>query len=1164
MRKILGLLLLLLLLFHVSPSYSQSDNTIERLDKVKVLFDSKDYDRAISEIDSYLNSSLSIKDSLYIEFLEYKFLCYNWKHQNTEGLPVLLDAISICESFQKDSRQLCALYRRYLRIFTAQKTVAQSLDYAHKLLSSRFFSYSDYQLYGTCIEKFCIDTDYDKKTAFLNEENEFVTKANKKYLQAFFLYEKGKVLSEKSWGNATFFESEEAISSSLEILKAAVESLDNSNDQQIALYCNWATEKAIELLLDKGAYKSAAIYCEKRLAALSKYWQQWNLETPWEDHAGMKNFAHSKIGAFTEYEETLESLQDYSSIAKLCKQIISSEAFGILKDDQKIYISKVYFNALEEIGTDQTMIEQIKDSISASFDFGLPLYVDIESDVEERLRLLFSSGDYNETSFLSTIVGWSYINDDFYEVCDYLAENKYYTLLEKYAYNKYNEYIIDTDKIIAEQIIFDENKYNFNDLTSIQKQLAADRETWHYANLGSECWKSLYYIAKACFLQDKFNEAIFWQKYLIDILSCECSLTNAKRDEFYKYGNTNNLICEYLKTEIDQIFILAKYQISDHQYDNAYQTLKKVLSLNEQYLSFRMAVSDTDIRYSVWEQNCDIYYKIFESITESALTYTPFREILFRSSYVLNDYMISYGNSIRKAVYSTTQKSLLSSLEKMTIAERGIEDLHYSASSDKANDLKHWTEIYDRERGFLESALGLENHTSLLHFSLDEVKQNLHENEVFVSFISVPKDTADINHEILRIEKIINATSENNYVGNFVFNDDIYALVLRHNWEFPLLIKTGDVSDLYNKKEDNEGAWYTLYMEDSDIDSIHNQTKYFDLFWKNIVESAKIREGESILFVPCNVMNRIAIEYVPYDTEKRMNEAFDMYRLTTPRSVINRIDNLLSNCKFSVIGILNYSSQHSPKRTESFSEKRNTSAFALIDRKQLPDMRYSYQEVEHIVLLCNRIGIPVDSIWGNKGSLLYFDKIDMDSPSILHISTHGYNGTSNVHDSNMNTVLYGDREGVSDWRLKNMFETGLYLSSSSGSYTKDGYLSALGISKYDLSQTKLAVLSACSSVAGTVSRNEGVIGLLRGLKISGVKCVVGSLWDVDDHATSILLQAFYDSLFEGNSICASLRYAQNVVKNYTDPDTINIGDEHIYSDPYYWAGFVIYDGLQYQ
>jgi CHAT domain-containing protein len=93
----------------------------------------------------------------------------------------------------------------------------------------------------------------------------------------------------------------------------------------------------------------------------------------------------------------------------------------------------------------------------------------------------------------------------------------------------------------------------------------------------------------------------------------------------------------------------------------------------------------------------------------------------------------------------------------------------------------------------------------------------------------------------------------------------------------------------------------------------------------------------------------------------------------------------------------------------------------------------------------------------------------------------------------------------------------------------------------------LVVLSACQTGLGKHVRGEGLIGLTRGMLHAGAARVAASLWNVDDAATAELMQHFYAGLLRQQiAPSAALRAAQ-----------LRMLRSKRWSDPYYWAAFVI-------
>ena len=178
---------------------------------------------------------------------------------------------------------------------------------------------------------------------------------------------------------------------------------------------------------------------------------------------------------------------------------------------------------------------------------------------------------------------------------------------------------------------------------------------------------------------------------------------------------------------------------------------------------------------------------------------------------------------------------------------------------------------------------------------------------------------------------------------------------------------------------------------------------------------------------------------------------------------------------------------------------------------------------------------------------------------VLHLATHGF-----VCDDLMRGL--GRRDEDYEWLGANserqlarghdpMLLAGLALAGANpreGGNGDDGVLTALEASYLDLDGVELVVLSACETALGKVESGEGVIGLVQGFQMAGAQQVLGSLWKVDDEATSALMTKFYElwSPAEGKPGLSSpeaLRQAQLFVRA-----------QKIWAHPYYWAGWVLW------
>jgi CHAT domain-containing protein len=78
-------------------------------------------------------------------------------------------------------------------------------------------------------------------------------------------------------------------------------------------------------------------------------------------------------------------------------------------------------------------------------------------------------------------------------------------------------------------------------------------------------------------------------------------------------------------------------------------------------------------------------------------------------------------------------------------------------------------------------------------------------------------------------------------------------------------------------------------------------------------------------------------------------------------------------------------------------------------------------------------------------------------------------------------------------------------------------------------------LSACDTGLGKVAAGEGVLGLQRAFQGAEVRTLVTSLWSVNDAATSVLMEEFYNNLWRKKlPKLESLRQAQLTVLRHPE------------------------------
>lgn len=108
-------------------------------------------------------------------------------------------------------------------------------------------------------------------------------------------------------------------------------------------------------------------------------------------------------------------------------------------------------------------------------------------------------------------------------------------------------------------------------------------------------------------------------------------------------------------------------------------------------------------------------------------------------------------------------------------------------------------------------------------------------------------------------------------------------------------------------------------------------------------------------------------------------------------------------------------------------------------------------------------------------------------------------------------ILHLALHGKAD--MNNQYNSRLLFRPMSGS-REDGILHAYELYNMDLSNTRLAVLSACETGIGKKLAGEGIFSIARGFAYAGCPAIVMSLWQANDKATSTIMTYFYRNLAE--------------------------------------------------
>ncbi len=368
------------------------------------------------------------------------------------------------------------------------------------------------------------------------------------------------------------------------------------------------------------------------------------------------------------------------------------------------------------------------------------------------------------------------------------------------------------------------------------------------------------------------------------------------------------------------------------------------------------------------------------------------------------------------------------------------------------------------------------------------------------------------------------------------------ALLLKKGWNEPKLISLCTSAELEKVISEKHKAY--------------EGNALYNLIWKPL--ESFLRDTKEVYYSPSGLIHQIALEAIPYGKGTILSDRYRLIRLSSTRELCNN-NNVVNPYASSVVyGGLQYSLSDEDMLSNSqlYSYRSTLTSDDYLSRggdtatpwRFLPGTR---AEAEAVSSLLSSSNISSKLLTGAAGNEESFKSLSGHAPSIIHIATHGFYLQNS--DFVSSTTTGNDVRGQLQIQKSALKRSGLIMSGANPAWTEgkllpnveDGILTAEEISRLDLRNTLLAIISACDSGLGEIN-NDGVEGLQRAFKSAGVNTLVVTLWKVDDAATELMMTEFYKNLTKGQSRRTAFDSARAAVRSK-------------FPEPYYWAPFVMID-----
>ena len=478
----------------------------------------------------------------------------------------------------------------------------------------------------------------------------------------------------------------------------------------------------------------------------------------------------------------------------------------------------------------------------------------------------------------------------------------------------------------------------------------------------------------------------------------------------------------------------------------------------------------------------------------------------------LKGILLRSADAVRHSILESKDSALIRQWNKWVDINQEILYLeNRNSESSQISSLREKSEMIEKE--MTKSSVAYRELSKKFQCSWTDIQKILKNNEVAIEFMSIP-----------------------------ICEDSIQycALLLRKKAKNPIMIP------LFEAKEIKE----------------QYSVKISEIIKKTLLPYLK--EKETVYFAPTSMLHKIPFENLPYDSKRTLGEVFNLVRLSSTRELIPSHQKQEHN-HATLFGGIKYNARPEELLVEHQKyESSNLSSAGILrmrdaQRSKVGELPGTKVEVEKIEQILTNAHTYVQCNQAEAATEESFKALNGSHQNIIHLATHGFYWQDSTA---WKEKYFESRKDVMPTResgatIVDPLECcGLLFAGANTALAghserleegvEDGVLTAREISMLDLRGADIVVLSACETGDGFIT-SEGVYGLQRSFKMAGAQTLIVSLWKVDDEATQVLMTEFYKNWIEKRcSKHDAFRSAQKSVRER-------------FSDPKYWAGFIILD-----
>ena len=505
---------------------------------------------------------------------------------------------------------------------------------------------------------------------------------------------------------------------------------------------------------------------------------------------------------------------------------------------------------------------------------------------------------------------------------------------------------------------------------------------------------------------------------------------------------------------------------------------------------------------------------------------------IYNNSLFAKGLLLKTSNQIKRDIMANGDDSSKRLLAKMTSLEKELN--RSNNAQDRIDQIKDSINIIDKQ--LTKANASYLSFKEELNPDWTRIKRSLSKDEAAIEFVQIP----------------------------VIYNDSIpepfeyryYGLIIRKNTDTPVLVPLcteEELQELLANKNHIKLDRFIKNLYSTGSSKLNSGEKLYNCIWASL--DRELNGVKTIYYSPVGQLYSVSFNALMSDSAT-LSEKYSLRLLSSTSEVVRiKKDSHRKISDAVVYGGIVYDLSDDQMVAEArgydINSKGSTPHLELDnDRSGWNYLSGTEEEAKNINMTLDSVGVLTTLYMGAHANEESIKSLSGKSPFLLHIATHGF-FLSDPKQIAVNPFMQNQERNGSANLLQ---RSGLLFAGANKTWVKgesvrgveDGILTAEEISKLDLSTTEIVSLSACETGLGEIVSTEGVFGLQRAFKLSGVRTLIMSLWKVPDAATSKLMTSFYKNWSSGMEVHKAFMEAQQKIK-----------DE--YASPYYWAGFVMLD-----